>query len=132
MSIKYEHLTQDEQDDVIAAAILSREREHHGYEVNCLNYRSALKLLEQYNLPDNYPEHLKQYKNTVGENLASAVIDLESYNLITQLQFRDRLRILLSTTLVEQFKTELIYQALQERIIDPIRLEAAISRVKLQ
>lgn len=131
MSLEYKFLSQDEQDDIVATAIISREKEHHNYELNKVNYDIILaNISADDTIPQNWPDHLKQYKGVVGEILADALKESAAdYELVTKLQFKDRLLVLRATTISEQSKVEHVYKALHAQLKDAKRLKAAIGRV---
>ncbi len=126
MPLQYKHLSQEDQDDALAQAILSREREHHSYELNRINYEQMLA--DMADLP-GWPANLVKYRGTTGEQLAQALTG-DDFTLVTRLQFRDRVKLLLATTLVEQAKTEAVYVALEKQLPEGARRTAAIERVQ--
>ncbi len=126
MPLKYKHLSQEDQDDALAQAILSREKEHHNYELNRINYEAMLEEMED--LPD-WPANLVKYRAFAGEALAAA-LDGPDYDLACKLQFRDRVKLLLATTIAEQAKVEAVYVALEKQLPDGNRRTAAIKRVQ--
>lgn len=127
--MQYSYVSQDEQDDVIAQAIIQREKEHHNYEVNRLNYLNMLDQMSD--LPDEWPDNLIQYRGLGGEQLAAALSG-DDYTLASELQFRDRIRVLLTTTMAEQAKVEKVHAALCASLPEGERRDAAIQRVLAQ
>lgn len=123
--MEYKYLSTDEQHESIAVAIRDREREHHNYELNRINYESMLQSMSD--LEENWPDNLRQYQGLTGEKLAAAVQG-DDYNLALRYQFRDRIRLLLATTVAEQNKCEAVYNALQAQITDEA-CNAALARV---
>lgn len=126
--MEYRFINQDQQDDTVAHALISREHEHHNYELNKQNYEHVLKDLGTQGLPDDWPSELVKYKNIQGEALAKDVHG-DTYDMVTKLQNRDRIRLLLKTTITEQAKCEGIYNALSLQLSEGPRRDAAISRV---
>lgn len=126
--MEYKYLTQDDQHDVVAQAIIQREKEHHNYELNRLNY---LHMLEQLNkeLPADFPEDLKKFRSLGSEQLAD-VLSGDELDLASKLQFRDRVQMLLSTTIIEQTKVELVHAALEAALPKGDLRTAAIERVQ--
>ena len=125
--MKYLYLDTNTQEDSIASAILQRESEHHGYELNRLAYLGILKSLEL--LPKQWPVSIAQFKGVQGEQLAAALSG-DDYKLACDLQFRDRVELLLKTTNAEQSKCENVYASLLAMIPDAVKRDAAVARVK--
>jgi hypothetical protein len=130
MALTYDYLPADDQDDTVAEAVLGRESEHHNYELNRLNYEQILSDLADEGLPATWPAELVKYRGVFGEDLAAQLLDdPTSYALVTRLQFRDRIKLLLATTKTEQAKVESITKVLKTRL-SKAKLDAAVSRVK--
>ncbi len=125
--MKYKHITSEDQDDIIAQAIIQREKEHHNYEVNRLNYIHILDQMKD--LPVAWPENLKPFRTLGGEQLADALKG-EELVLASRLQFRDRVQVLLTTTTIEQSKVESVHMALHAVLPEGPDHDAAIERVK--
>lgn len=115
--MEYKHLRQDEKDVDIATAILEREREHHNYEINRLNYISMIQRLDK-ELPAEWPTDLIPFRDVQGEKLAEAPLTEEQYELCFKLQRRDRYRLLLRTNTKEQHNAECVHTALVEQLPD--------------
>jgi hypothetical protein len=100
-------ITQTQTTDAIADAIVGREAEIFSYDMNITNYEIMLEALPT----DAWPENLTQYQRTsldqVPDDLAVMVSDY---------QYRDRIRVLLKTERLERGKAHRIYQALLSRI----------------
>ena len=126
----YLYHSKDDQDDVIADAIIQREREHHHYEVNRLNYLAMLSAMNaDVTIPKQWPANLVQYQNVFGEQLAAQLSGAD-YLTVTTLQHRDRVRMLLATTISEQNKVEGVYNALTTALPAGLRRDAAVARCK--
>lgn len=109
----YLFLTEDDKHDTIAKAMHGRESEHYNYELNKINYEHMLEAYKD--LPEEWPENLTQYKTIFGDKLAELVHG-EIFELVCRYQFRDKLRVLLKTTIVEQNKTTEVYEALKKQL----------------
>lgn len=130
MAIEYKYLTQDEQDDIVAQALLAREKEHFHYQLNIDNYTTILASKEIAELPKEWPENLLQYKNVYGEKLVEQVEDDSDLETVHQLQFRDLIQKRLKTEAIEQAKCEAAYKALDVKLPDTPQRDAAIGRVQ--
>ena len=93
--------------DAIAEAIVHREREIFSYDLNIVNYETALAGMPQ----DDWPEHLVQYQTATLDQVPD-----EYDAIVSEYQFRDRLRYLLKTERAERLKTFKIYEALVARL----------------
>ena len=93
--------------DTIAEAIVHRERELFSYDLNIVNYETALAGMPQ----DDWPEHLAQYQTATLDQVPD-----EYDAIVSEYQFRDRLRYLLKTERAERLKTFKIYEALVARL----------------
>ena len=91
----------------IADAILMREREIQGYDLNITNYTYMLAQLPQ----DEWPTELAQYQQASAEQVPDAVHDK-----VSQYQFRDHMRTLMKTERAERAKSYLVYQSLIAQI----------------
>lgn len=132
--MEYIFHSQDDQDDVIVRALRGRELEYHNYDLNAKNYEAILATMTK--LPEVWPSNLAPHRLILGEQLAGMIaagaLSLEDYGTVTQLQFRDRVRLLLQTTLTEQARCKAAYSALGAHIQDKTRLTAAVDRLKLK
>lgn len=127
--LKYRYMSQDEQDDVIARELISREREHHNYDLNRQTYEHILEGLEADNLPADWPAHLGKYRALSAEKLAAA-LSPEDFRLAMALRYRDHVRVLLATNNAEMAKVEGTYLALEAQLPEGERREAAIGRAQ--
>lgn len=89
--------------DTIAESIVHREQEIFAYDLNIVNYETALAAMPQ----GDWPEHLVQYQNSTLDQVPD-----EYDTIVSEYQFRDRLRYLLKTERAERLKTFKIYEAL--------------------
>ncbi len=88
---------------ILADNAVMREQEIMAYDINITNYTAMLESMPQ----DEWPEHLAQYKE--------ATLDLvpdEFDDIVSQYQYRDRLRYLLKTEKAERAKSFRVYEAL--------------------
>jgi hypothetical protein len=88
---------------LLADNAVMREQEIMSYDINITNYTAMLA-----SMPDgDWPEHLAQYKE--------ATLDLvpdEFDDIVSQYQYRDRIRYLLKTEKAERAKSFRVYEAL--------------------
>lgn len=89
--------------NTIAESIVHREQEIFAYDLNIVNYETALAAMPQ----GDWPEHLAQYQNSTLDQVPD-----EYDAIVSEYQFRDRLRYLLKTERAERLKTFKIYEAL--------------------
>jgi len=125
----YLFLTQDQQDDIVAKALRGREHEYANYELNKQNYLAILASPDVVALPVLWPNNLIRYQNIVGEDLAKSLTNPDDFAMVTKLQFRDRVQLLLATTGIEQDKTLQVYNTLLDQLPEGDRRIAAITRV---
>lgn len=119
--------TQNDQDDEIAAAIISREAELANYDLN--QESLASQLLSYSDLEQNWPEHLLPLKNKAGEQQAASDFSDDDIKLAARYSHRDRLWILELTNHMECQKSENTYNSLLEQLPAGTRRDAAIARV---
>lgn len=87
----------------IADAVVMREQEIFGYDLNIANYTAMVAAL-----PDGeWPAHLAQYKTATLDQVPD-----EYDATVSDYQFRDRLRYLLKTERAERNKSARVYDAL--------------------
>jgi hypothetical protein len=100
-------ITQTQTTDAIADAIISREAEIFSYDMNIINYEIMLDTLPT----DHWPENLAQYQRCSLEQVPDDLVQM-----VSDYQYRDRIRVLLKTEKLERSKADRIYQALLSRI----------------
>ena len=93
--------------DTVAEAIVHREKEVFSYDLNIMNYETALTSLPQ----GDWPEHLVQYTNATLDQVPD-----EYDAIVNDYQFRDRLRYLLKTERAERNKAAKILEALAAQL----------------
>ena len=109
--------------DTIAESIVHREREIFAYDLNIVNYETALAAMPQ----GDWPEHLVQYQNSTLDQVPD-----EYDTIVSEYQFRDRLRYLLKTERAERLKTFKIYEALVAQLpADQIETLVAQAQVRI-
>lgn len=124
--MEYQFLTQDERDDIIAEAMKQREIEHFHYAHNANTYDAMLAMLPA----GDWPEDLAFLKNKnreqiVRESSPERLMEVIDYS------FKDQLKHLKSTEILERDKVDKIYQALEAQFGgDDARKQAAINRIK--
>lgn len=119
---------QDDQDDEIANAIISREAELANYD---LNQESLAHQIEAFNdLSETWPEHLLPLKNKAGEQQAASDFTDEDIKLAARYSQRDRLWVLELTNHMECQKSETTYNSLLAQLPEGSRRDAALARVK--
>ena len=109
--------------DTIAESIVHREQEIFAYDLNIVNYETALAAMPQ----GDWPEHLVQYQNSTLDQVPD-----EYDTIVSEYQFRDRLRYLLKTERAERLKTFKIYEALVAQLpADQIETLVAQAQVRI-
>jgi hypothetical protein len=88
---------------VLAENAVMREREVMGYDINITNYTAMLLALPD----DEWPGNLAQYKTATLDQVPDEFDDI-----VSQYQYRDRLRYLLKTEKAERAKSFRVYEAL--------------------
>ena len=89
--------------DTISESIVYREQELFSYDVNIVNYETALAALPQ----GEWPSNIAQYANSTLDQVPD-----EYDAIVNDYQFRDRLRSLLKTERAERNKAFKIYESL--------------------
>jgi hypothetical protein len=119
-------VTEDIKTAALADALVAREHEMFGYQVNIDNYTAMLAVLPT----GDWPEPLAKWKATAVASLP-AEMDDATVQQIVDLQYRDRLRSLLRTERVEQGKSRRVWEALQGQIA-PDKIDAAIDEAVIR
>lgn len=120
--MEYTTITEEEKKANLATNILAREHEINGYQVNINNYGAMLA-----NLPTEWPNDLLKYKDMSTQQIATNVPD-EHLDLVNDLLFADKIKLLLRTEKIEQGKAKHVYNALVSQLHPdeiPALLEAA-------
>lgn len=111
---------------VLADNIIMREREIMSYDINITNYTAMLAALPQ----DDWPSHLAQYFDATLDKVPDEYDDI-----VSQYQYRDRLRYLIKTEKAERAKSFRVYEALIAQLPEAERdniIAAAIARAQQQ
>jgi len=87
-----------------------REQEIESYQLNIDNYTHILSTM-----PTEYPDRLLVYKDAPPVDLVNT-LSFEDIQLLSDLQFRDRLQKTLVTEKLEQRKARLVLEALQLKV----------------
>lgn len=87
----------------IADQIIMREKELFSYDLNITNYTAMLQALPQ----GEWSAELAQYKTSTLDQVPD---DLDE--VVSQYQFRDRIRYLIKTEKAERAKSNAVYTAL--------------------
>jgi hypothetical protein len=95
----------------LALNVVHREREVHQYQINIDNYTTMLAALPQ----GEPPAEILQYMSTKTEELPFDV-PLETVQLISDYQYRDRIAYLVRTEAIEQGKAKRVLDALKAQI----------------
>lgn len=103
--------TQEHQNNLVTNAY-HREMEVYQYQINIDNYVAMLSALPDNEWPDNFVE----YKAASIESLPSSISD-EDIQIISDYQYRDRMRGLLRTERIEQNKAIRVLNALKAQIV---------------
>jgi hypothetical protein len=102
--------TQEHLNNLVAAAFC-REIEIYKYQTNIDNYSVMLAALPQ----DSWPSDLLAYKNATSDSLPESLDDVV-IGLISDYQYRDKIRSLLPSEKVEQNKARRVRDALKSQI----------------
>ena len=106
-----EIITADMKKVLVADAYLGRVHEVQSYQLNIDNYTAMLVDLPQ----DAWPAEMVQYKD-IDPAKIDPDVSLDDMVIISDYQFRDRVRILLRTEHVEMSKTARIMNALDGQL----------------
>ena len=99
----------DKYDEIeIVAEIAAREAELYSYDVNIASYTGQLATLNK-QLPQEWPAHLIQYKGAPNEHMFKLASTQQEAHVVSMLNHRDRIELLLFTEQAERAKTELAY-----------------------
>jgi hypothetical protein len=101
--------------NAIADAIVVREMEVFSYDMNIANYEIMLATLPD----DEWPENIVQYQRSTPDQVPD-----ELDQIVSDYQYRDRIRSLLKTERLERSKSFRIYEALLSRIPEADRATA--------
>ena len=110
--------------NILADNIVMREKEIMSYDINITNYTAMLVALPQ----DDWPSHLAQYANATLDQVPDEFDDI-----VSQYQYRDRLRFLIKTEKAERAKSFRVYEALITQLPEAERdtlITAAIARLQ--
>lgn len=110
--------------NILADNIVMREKEIMSYDINITNYTAMLAALPQ----DDWPSHLAQYANATLDQVPDEFDDI-----VSQYQYRDRLRFLIKTEKAERAKSFRVYEALVAQLPEAERdtlITAAIARLQ--
>ena len=110
--------------NILADNIVMREKEIMSYDINITNYTAMLAALPQ----DDWPSHLAQYKAATLDHVPDEFDDI-----VSQYQYRDRLRFLIKTEKAERAKSFRVYEALIAQLPEAERdtlITAAIARLQ--
>lgn len=88
---------------ILADNAVMREQEIMSYDINITNYTAMLASLPE----GEWPEHLAQYQHATLDHVPDEYDDI-----VSQYQYRDRLRYLLKTEKAERAKSFRVYEAL--------------------
>ena len=101
--------------DAVADNAFHREHEIFSYDLNITNYETMLAAMPQ----DDWPAELAQYKDATLDLVPD---DLDQ--IVSEYQYRDRIRYLIKTERAERAKSFAIYQALLSQIPEADRAQA--------
>jgi hypothetical protein len=104
-------ITNQEHLNNLVVAAFGREMEIYYYQINIDNYTAMLAALPQ----ESWPEDLFQYKEAAVDKLPESLTD-DDVVLISEYQYRDRLRNLLRTEKAEQRKVVRVRDVLKAQI----------------
>lgn len=100
-------ITQKQTYEVLALAVVAREHELHGYQINIDNYTHMLEALPK----GAWPVHLEAYRG-ITENTVADVVPPALHEQVSDLLYRDKIQRLLVTERMEQRKSRFVYDAL--------------------
>ena len=112
--------------NILADNIVMREKEIMSYDINIANYTAMLAALPD----DEWPSHLVQSKAATLDQVPDEFDDI-----VSQYQYRDRLRYLIKTEKAERAKSFRVYEALVTQLPEADRdnlIAAAIARSQQQ
>jgi len=112
--------------NILADNVIMREKEIMSYDINIANYTAMLAALPD----DEWPSHLAQYKTATLDQVPDEFDDI-----VSQYQYRDRLRYLIKTEKAERGKSFRVYEALVTQLPEAERdtlIAAAIARSQQQ
>jgi len=104
-------VTDQEHLNNLIVAAFHREMEIYQYQINVDNYAVMLAALPQ----ESWPDDLVQYKEAAIDKLPESLDD-DAVLMISEHQYRDRIRNLLRTEKVEQSKATRVRDALKAQI----------------
>lgn len=96
--------------DELQQAIAQREADIAHYQVNIDNYTAMIGML-----PKFWPADLAQYRNTPPVDLFE-VLPFDLIQLVSDLQFKEKLERTLVTERLEQRKSMFVLKALQQKL----------------
>lgn len=104
-------ITNSEHQANLVSHAYARELEVYSYQINIDNYTAMLAALPS----DEWPASLSGYSSTAVADLPQSLSD-EDIELISDYQYRDRLRTLLRTEKTEQTKSRRVLEALKVQL----------------
>ena len=117
--------TQEHLDNLVTQAY-HRELEVYSYQTNIDNYTIMLTGLPE----DEFPADLASFSNVETARLPASLSDAD-VDMISQYQFRDKLKASVRTEIVEQSKAKLILAAIKAQIMTGgLDYEAALASKK--
>lgn len=111
-----EVMTQEDKDAILIDNIIAREQEVHAYQVNIDNY---MHLLDK--LPSKWPADLEPYR-TLSRDALVEQVPVDRMQEVSSLIFRDQIERRVKTEILEQTKSQHIYDALVATFSDPAAL----------
>jgi hypothetical protein len=112
--------------NILADNAVMREREIMTYDINIANYTAMVVALPE----GDWPEHLVQYMTATLDQVPDELDDI-----VSQYQYRDRLRYLIKTEKAERAKSFRVYEALIAQLPEDQRdtlMAEAIARANQQ
>jgi hypothetical protein len=120
-------ITDDYKIKTLADNVVAREYEVFGYQLNIDNYTAMLAALPTDEWDALSPE-IQKWRGAKTEDLPES-LPVEVVSLVSDLQYRDRLRALLRTEAVEQNKAQRVHDALLSQIPAEVRETALVEAV---
>ena len=104
-------ITEESKINTLAVGCVYRENEVHQYQINIDNYNQMLTALPT----GDAPAGIAQYLNTQPDDLPIDM-EIDDVMLISQYQYRDRLKKLLRTENIEHSKARAVLDSLKAQL----------------
>lgn len=119
-------IVQSDHDFNLAQSILQRETEVYQYQLNVFNFETMISRIKTL----VWPAHLLPYRGMGREQVAANLLDDDDLEVVTELMFRDELRVRLRTEKIELKKTSLMLDVLISQACDIEKIRKLILEIK--